>query len=257
MSARNLIGAIAIILMFQVSACENIFSTVNSSKGYLTSTAEIAKNPDRFLGRSVVVRNDAIERIGDSGFLLDLDGLTNNEPILTIDLSSMPSITSDDGTPEVLVRGIVKTFNLKQLQQEYNLNLDRQLYEQYEGKTVIVANSIILSPDPENLTDRPELYYDLPLAVQGEVDDVEDEYGLFELDEEKAFGGEDLLVLTTKPVELAEDRMVVVFGVLRSFVAAQLQQDYQLDWNLSTQKKLEAEYNQKPVFIADRIEILN
>ena len=178
----------------------------------------------------------------------------SNETLLVIDTTETPFAFSSDRTPEILVHGTVARLNFNRLQ-EFNLNLDRSLYARYENKPVIIATSTILSPDPEDLSGRPNLYYDLPLAVRGEVEDIDRQHSLFELDEEKAFGGEDLLVLHTKPVELNEEQ-VILYGVLRSFTAEELERDYNLGWDSLTQKQLEAEYSQKPVFIAEKIQIL-
>ena len=51
---------------------------------------------------------------------------------------------------------------------------------------------MILSPDPEDLTRNSEIYYGKHLAIKGEIEDIKS-YGVFELDEEQVFGGEDLL----------------------------------------------------------------
>lgn len=230
---------------------------VNTSKaieqGYLVSTAEIVENADNFVGQSVSVRNDIIETIGTNGFFLDQDSVLNGEAILVIDPSQTSVSVSNTDTPEVIVSGTVEKLNLARLAQD-NLNLDRDLYSQYEGKPAIVATSVILSPDPEDLTKQPELYYDRPLAIQGEVDDVED-YGLFEIDEEAAFGGEDLIVVQQKPIKLEEEQNVIIYGVLRPFIVEELNRDYDLNWDLATQKKLQAKYDRKPVFVAEKIQL--
>ncbi len=230
---------------------------VNTTKaierGYLVSTAEIVENADSFVGQSISVRNDIIETIGTNGFILDQDSVLNGEAILVIDPSQTSITVSNTETPEVIVSGTVEKLNLTELAQN-NLNLDRDLYSQYEGKPAVVATSVILSPDPEDLTKQPELYYDRPLAIQGEVDDVES-YGVFEIDEEAAFGGEDLIVVQVKPIELEEEQNVIIYGVLRPFIAEELKRDYNFDWDLATQKQLETEYDRKPVFVAERIEL--
>ena len=93
------------------------------------------------------------------------------------------------------------------------------------------------------------------MAIEGEVDDVES-YGMFELDEEAAFGGEDLLVIQVEPIELQEEQMVIIYGVLRPFIAEEFERDYDLVWDLATQKQVEAEYDGKPVFVAEKVQLL-
>ena len=255
MSVKIIVKAIALVAALQLSGCANN-SQSPDNRDYLTSTAEITENIDFFLEKYVTVRNDVIETIGNRGLILDRDRLLSNETLLVINTTETRFSFSSDRTPEILVRGTVDKLNLSRLQHEFNLDLDSSLYAQYEGKPTIIATSAILSPDPEDLSDRPKLYYDLPLAVKGEVEDIDRQHGLFELDEEKAFGGEDLLVLHTKPIELNEEQNVILYGVLRFFVANELERDYNPGWNSSTQKQLEAKYGQKPVFIAKKIQIL-
>ena len=255
MPAKIIVKAIAMVAAIQLSGCADN-SPPPDNQNYLTSTAEITENINFFLGKSVAVRNDVVETIGDRGLVLDRDRILSNEILLIIDTSETPFSFSGDRTPEIVVRGTVDRLNFNRLQQEFNLNLDRRLYAQYEGKPAIIATSTILSPDPEDLSDRPDLYYDLPLAVTGEVEDIDRQHNLFELDEEKAFGGEDLLVLHTKSVELNEEQNVILYGALCFFVAEELERDYNLGWDLPTQKELEAKYSQKPVFVAEQIQIL-
>lgn len=251
-----LVKAIAIITSLQLLACSSS-SQVADSRGYLVSTAEISENIDSFIGQSVTVRNDISETIGERGFILDQDRILNGETVLVINTSKNISKFFGDRTPEILVNGTVERFNLNDIEQKFSLSLDRNLYARYEGKPAIFANSLILSPDPEDLTGNPEVYYDKPLAIKGEVDDVK-QYGAFELDEEQAFGGEDLLVVQTdrSRIQLQEEQTVIAYGVLRLFVAEELERDYNLGWDLSAKEEMKAEYDRKPVFVAEKIRVL-
>ena len=250
-SVRISLGAIALSTAIS-SGCVDTSKAIE--RGYLVSTVEIVENTDSFIGQSVAVRNDIVETIGKDGFILDQDSVLNGETILVIDPSQTLITVPNTETPEVIVSGTVEKLNLSQFAQKHNLNLDSNLYSQYEGKPAIVATSVILSPDPHDLTKQPELYYDRPLAIQGEVDEIGD-FGVFELDEEAAFGGEDLIVVSQQPIELKEEQNVIIYGVLRPFVAEELKRDYDLDWDLETQQQLEAKYEQKPVFVAEKIRL--
>ena len=71
------------------------------------------------------------------------------------------------------------------------------------------------------------------------------------MDEDELFGGQDLLVLRATPkVPVKEGEKVAVTGVLRPFVVAEFERDYDLKWDLTLQRKLEAEYSNKPVLVA-------
>ena len=63
-----------------------------------------------------------------------------------------------------------------------------------------------------------------------------------------------MLVLKANPKQTINDgQTVAVTGVLRPFVVADIERDYDLTWDLELQKKLEAEYREKPVFIANSV----
>ena len=251
------IKAIACLSVVTLSACaKSSQSPIALEKGILVDVAEITQNVESFIGQSVLVRNDVRETIGDRGLILDKDRVFSGETILVINTSQMPLIFSSDKTPEVLVSGKVERLAFRELEPKYGLNLDSRLYTQYEGKPVIIATSLILSPDPEDLTRNPELYYGKHLAIKGEIEDLKS-YGVFELDEERVFGGEDLLVVQLKPrVELEEKQTAIIYGRLRPFIVAELERDYDLAWNLSMQKQIEAEYSQKNVLVAEKIQLL-
>lgn len=250
-----LIKLITILIIMSLSACTNSSPPI-TDKNALVDVAEITENLESYLDKSVLVRNDVIKTIGERGLILDKDRAFSGDPILVIDVAKKPLEISTQDTPEVLVRGEVKKLSLAGLQENYNLKLDSNLYKKYEEKPVIIADSLILSPDPEDLTQNPQAFYGKPLAIEGELEDIKN-YGVFELDEEQVFGGEDLVVVQPKPrIKLKDEQRAIVYGTLRPFVVAELERDYELDWNLSIQQELEAEYSHKPVFVADKIQIL-
>ncbi len=61
-------------------------------------------------------------------------------------------------------------------------------------------------------------------------------------------------VLNPKPkTAIKDDEVVAVTGVLRPFVLAEFEREYELGWDLKLKEKLEAEYETKPVFVADSV----
>lgn len=249
-----LLATIASTLMI-LSACSSNSSVAIDTSG-LVDVADITQNAKGYLGKTVLVRNDVIETVGDKGLILDKDRAFSGETILVINIAPMPSIFFNDKTPEVLVNGIVERLNLTAIEQKYGLKLDRDLYARYESKPVIIAQSLILSPDPEDLTNNPEVYYGKSLVIKGELEDLTP-YGIFELDETQVFGGEDLLVVQPNPrIELNEEKKALVYGRLRPFIVVELERDYDLGWDLSIEKEIEVEYEQKAIFVAEKIQIL-
>ncbi|WP_063822250.1 hypothetical protein [Pleurocapsa sp. PCC 7319] len=247
--------AIAYFIIVTFSACSNS-SEIKIDRSSLVDVATITENIDLFVGKSVLVRNDVLETIGEKGLILDKDRAFSGASILVIDTSQTPLTFATEKTPEVLVSGKIERLSFTDIKQKYDLHLDPNLYTQYENQPVIIADSLTLSPDPEDLTRSPEVYYGKPLAIKGELEDLKS-YGVFELDEEQVFGGEDLLVVQLKPrIKLDNEQTAIVYGTLRPFIAVELERDYDLGWDLSIQKQIEANYSQKPVLIAEKIQIL-
>ena len=247
---------IACFALAQVSGCVGT-SQETEGESYLTDTGTITEHPARFFGKSVLVRNDVSQMVGKRDFILDKDRLLEGEPILVINTSATSlEFTGDDLTPEVVVNGKVERLDLNSIKQQHSLDFESELYSQYEGKPVIIATSIVLSPDPEDITANPEMYYNKPLVIKGEVDEI-DRYGIFEIDEEKAFGGEDLLVMQLESeVVLNEEQTVMAYGVVRQFIVEEIERDYALQWDSSTRTKMKAKYDKKPILVSDRIKIV-
>lgn len=250
------VGAIAALVSFWLSACLNAPQTPTQENLSLLSVAEIAKNYDSLKGKIVSVRNDVRELLEDRIFTLDKDQILGGETVLVFDTSPKPlHLPQGEGT-EVWVRGKVADFSLADLQREYDLDLDPNLYKKYENKPAIAASSIMLSPDPGDITPNAEIYYNKRLAVKGEVEDIQTS-GIFELDEEQLVGGEDLLVINTKSkTKVQNEQTVLVIGTLRPFISAEFERDYDLEWDLSLKQQLEAEYEKKPALVADQIDIV-
>ena len=251
------VGAIALSAIIFLLGCINTPKDSNREKfSQHVTTAQVSESIKTFLGKTVSVRNDVQEFVGKTAFILDEDKLFGGETILVIDVSQKPLRFPKEEGIEVRVKGKVERLVLAEIKEKYGLELDPNLYRKYEGKPTIIARSVLLSPDPGDLTSNPQAYYNKLLAIEGEVEDTEIP-GMFELDEEQVFGGEDLLVIAPKTNnQIREDENVLVIGVLRPFIIAEFEREYELNWDLSVQKQIEAEYSNKPVFVAQEIELL-
>lgn len=245
-------GAIALAIMaFILPACSNDQADVPGA-GNVT-TKEVANNAAALAGKTVTVRSEPKGKVGPTSFTVSDEQFFGSEPILVINASGEPFALPTDDDIEVQVTGIVRNLVLADVEKEYSLDLDPQYYVEYENKPAIIAQSMALSPDPGDITKNPEKYYNKRLAVVGEVEDIQDA-NTFTLDEEKLFGATDLLVLNPKPkTAIKDDEIVAVTGVLRPFVLAEFEREYSLGWDLQLKQKLEAEYETKPVFVADSV----
>lgn len=247
-------GAVALSLMaLLLPACGNN-SDVATSETTVgnTDTEDVAQNTDEYIGQTVSVRNEVQEMVGASAFLIDEDSVFGGEEVLVINTDAPLVLPDGEGT-EVQVNGEVQRLDLANLRANYQLDLDPALFAEYENTPVIIASSVALAPDPADITAEPDKYYNQRIAVEGEVEEIVGD-GAFTIDEERLFGGDGLLVLPTKTGStISKDETVIVTGVLRPFVQAEFERDYDFTWNQGTQEKINAEYQEKPVFVAEAV----
>lgn len=250
---RSAIRLLAVASLFALPACSTPEVTTTLAEEQNVTTEELLDKTASYVGQSVSIRSEVEESIGESAFLMADEEYFGGEGVLVINASGESFVVPDVGDSQVQVTGEVKTFVMATVADEYGLALEPELFESYETKPVIIAQSIALSPDPGDITANPEAYYNKRISVEGEVEELK-ESGLFTLDEDTLFGGEDLLVIPTAGSELVkEEDIVTVTGVLRPYIKAEFETDYDLMWDLSVEESIEAEYEQKPVFVADSV----
>lgn len=238
--------------LFLLPACSTSPADTVAEEANITAE-EIVEETASTVGEVVTIRAEVEETVDDSSFLLLDEDYFDGEAILVINASSEPFVIPDVGETQVQVTGEVQTFAMMTVADEYGLELSPELYEEYEAKPVIIAESIALAPDPGDITANPEAYYNKRIAVEGEVEEMK-ESGLFTIDEEELFSGEDLLVIPTAGTEsVQEEEIITMTGVLRPYVQAEFETDYDLEWDLDVTRQIEAEYETKPVFVADSI----
>jgi len=243
-------GAVALALSaVLLPACTNNNLEPKAAVPETNVTAEeVADNTNQLIGKTVTVRSQPVKKLSESTFTINDKQFFGAESILVVNASGKPFVLpTDANTP-------VSKFVVADIERQYKLNLDPNLYREYESKPAIIAQSIALAPKPGEITTNPSLYYGKTLAVTGEVEDIRDASS-FTLDEDKLFGGQDLLVIRAPSPQgtVNEGEKVAVTGVLRPFVVAELEREYNLKWDLTLQKKLEAEYSNKPVLVATEV----
>lgn len=253
---RHRTAATSLVLaasMSVMAACAPAETETAEEAADNVTTEEIASGAEGLIGETVSIRAEVEETIGGSSFLLEDDTLFGGEDVLVINASGEPFVLVEGDDTEVQATGEVQQLVIADFERDYGVTLDPTLYVDYEDRPVVVAQSLALAPDPGDITSNPELYYNKRIAVQGEVEDKLSPT-TFTLDEEQLFAGEDLLVLTQGATPDTQDgEEVVVTGVLRPYVKAEFDTDYDLDWDLSVEEQVEAEYSEKPVFVADSV----
>ena len=219
------------------------------------TTEEVAEETDKLIGQTVTIRSDALETVEPYTFTVADQELFGGENIIVVNASGEVFDLPEDDT-EVQVTGEVAKFVVADIDSNYGLNLNPDLYTEYSDRPAIIAQSLAPAPEPGEIAQDPTQYYGQTLAVTGEVEDIYDP-STFTLDEDELFGGEDLLVVVPNSINsttsVQDDETVAVTGVLRAFTVADLEKDHDLTWDLDVQEQVEAEYSQRPVLVVDKI----
>lgn len=220
------------------------------------TTEDVSENTQALIGQTVTIRSEPLQEIGTSTFTVNDEEFFGSEPILVVNSSGEPFTFPEDDDTEVQVTGEVRNLVVADLNREYDLDLDPDLYVDYENRPAIIAQSLAPAPEPGEIAENPQPYYGRTLAVTGEVETLYDS-NTFTLDEDELFGGQDLLVLVrngnTANTPVQEEQTVAATGVLRPFVAADLEREYDFNWDEGFVRQLEAEYQTRPVLIVDRV----
>ena len=221
------------------------------------STEEVSEQTEQLLGQTVTVRSEVEQEVGNTGFVLEDDQLFGGEPILVVNATGTPFVLPQDDDTSVQVTGKVAQFVISDLDTEYGLDLDPNLYVDYENKPAVIAESIALAPEPEELAEDPEAYYNKIVAVEGDVDEIYSP-STFTIGDDGWFEGGELLVVGVDSnfgsnPKIQEGENVTVTGVLRPYIKADFDREYNLTWDLDLQRQVEAEYTQKPVLAATEV----
>ena len=217
-----------------------------------TTLEEVAEE-EAMVGEEVTVRGEIEEVDPGVAFVLEEEeGLFDDDEVLVINVSEqiVPEASED---MKLQVTGEVGTLILADVERDYGLDLDPEFYTEYESQPVIFATYMVASPEIEEVSENPEAFYGQEISVQGEVDEIRNEYA-FTLQEDELFEGDDLLIInaTGEPIP-TEDETVVVTGMVRPYIQSEFERDYDLTWDLDIQEEIEAEYTEKPVLVVDSI----
>lgn len=217
-----------------------------------TTIEEIAEDESLVIGEAVTVRGEVESVESGISFVLQEEGFLEGDEVLVINLGEEVVLEGAEDL-KLQVTGEIGQLVLADIEKDYGLTLDPDLYVEYESQPVILATNLVLSPDIEDVSEDPENYYNLEIALQGEVDEIRNDYA-FTLAEDELFEGDDLLIINATGEPLPqEDENVVVTGVVRPFIKAEFETDYDLTWDLDVQEEIEAEYTEKPVLVVDSI----
>ena len=201
-------------------------STVNNSR-----LEDISRDRQRLVGQEVTVRGPIENIQGDGIFEMkdeDLFGLIDDETIAVINQTGSPLPVRPNDDIEIQVTGVVAPMEKAAIKRNFGLNLPVEIVEEYESRAVIYAQSIAISPSPDEILDEPTDYYGARVAIKGEIDLIADET-VFTIEDgdlnDQIFGADDLLVISngTTPIQQKE---AIVTGFVRRHTITSLKATY-------------------------------
>lgn len=248
-------GAISLgaALLFAVG-CEGPNQTNQAAEQENVTTEDVTElseaNPA--VGELVTVRSGVADTLDESGFVLTTSG---GESILVINPTDTPFTPPDQEVP-IQVTGILETLNAADIEQQYGVTLDPNLYGEYDQQPMIVAENFALAPRPQDLAEAPENYFDETIAVEGDLRPLEDTQNAFALFEEGWIDDVGVLVIGTEQLanteNLEDGENIVVTGQTQPVDAAMLQQA-NLGWDDAQIQEFVARYENRPIIQAEDV----
>ncbi|MBE9128292.1 MULTISPECIES: hypothetical protein [unclassified Coleofasciculus] len=244
-------GVIALALAsILIPACTDTQKAVLPKENI--TAAEVVNETTAIAGESVTVRGFTTEMVGQNAFTMVTDEqLFDRDEILIVNATGRPfNIPNNKENISIQVTGEVRNFKIAEVERDFNLDLQpsQYTYTDYENQPVIIAKSLALAPEPEAIRENPRLFYNQPILVEGEVGEILGA-NAFTLDEEELL----VLGMSAPARPINEGETVVVTGEIRPLIVADIERDYNLAGDLELKRKLEKDYKNQPVFIADNI----
>lgn len=212
---------------------------------------KITGNVDEYIGQMVTIRSEVASELDELGFILQ------GEEFLLLNAGAEPVMLPGEDVP-VQATGMVREFILADIESEYGIDLDDELYVDYENKPAIVAESLALAPTIEQLAADPSAFYNQVIAVEGEVRDFLssntmtlfedgwiDDIGLLVVDVNQ--------ILDSESSAVQEGETVVVTGMAQELDPNILLQDPELGWDEDEITEFESRYTSRPVIVADDV----
>lgn len=241
---------ISIASVFAIDSSNNLQAQQTDSNATIE---EIENGNLAEMGEQVTVRGEVNEVEPGVSFQISEEGFLEGSEVLVINVSGEPLPMMPDEDLELQVTGELGEFVYADVDSLYDFDLDPDLYVDYEDKPVIFAQSLTLSLGIEDISERPDNFYSKEVALEGEIGEIKSDLA-FTLSEDELIGDNEMLMVnvTGEPIP-SEEEKVVVTGMVRPYVTAEFERDYDLTWDLDVQEEIEAEYSQKPVLVVDSI----
>lgn len=153
---RNVsIGALTTSIALAATVLPTKYNNISSATALETislassaSPGEITTNPQKYRYKTVSVTAEVEDIKGDGVFTLDEEKIIGGRDLLVIVPNNF--IMPREGN-KVTVRGVVRPFVLTNFEHSYDLtwdlDLEREIEAEYTDRLVLVATSILISPD--------------------------------------------------------------------------------------------------------------
>ncbi len=247
-------GAIALGLSLSLlSACNGQTQSNQAEQDNVTSddvTQVEAGNPD--LGQLVTVRSGVVETLDDNGFVMESN---NGDLILVINATGTP-FTQPEAAIPIQVTGQLEIFSAADSAQQYGMELDSVLYDEYDQQPVIIAENFALAPRPQDLWNAPDEYYEETIAVEGDLRPLEESENAFALFEDGWASDTGVLVVgvgqLVEVADLEAGENIVVTGQARQLDEAMLR-EAEFGWDDSQIQEFLSRYEDRPVIVAEQV----
>ncbi|WP_119068876.1 hypothetical protein [Rubrobacter indicoceani] len=275
----------ALALMFTLAglsvACaeEEEASAREAPAGVVSS--DVTDSPDNYLDSSVTVSGELGELVGERAFTIGGENFLDTEKLLVVSSGPLEEVVEGAEVGEfgpgdtgdlVQVEGTVRRFeDGAALEEELGTTADGQLYEEYAGEPVIVAERILLTPSATqeeqgrsdepaaqagsptlfDLTRAPDDYYGNEVTVDGEVEDILDGEAFVVTGPGVVGANKGVLIVGedgTVP-EVSEGDAVRATGEFREFDRA----EFERELNVTYEDELYVPYGLQPSIIATEI----
>lgn len=227
-------------------------------EGKTNATIEkITGNIDEYIGQMVTVRGGVEEELDESGFVLQADEFFGGEEFLLLNAGAEPVVRPSDDIA-VQGTGTIREFIIADIESEYGIDLDDELYVDYENLPAMVAESVALAPSIEELAANPSAFYDQAIAIEGEVGEMFSS-NTMSLYEDGWIDDIGLIVVgVDRDIDLENDAIqegetVVITGMARPLDVNLLEQDPELGWGEDEISEFESRYTNRPVIVADDV----
>jgi hypothetical protein len=216
---------------------------------------DLTGNLEDYLGQTISVRGDLVEAVGENAFVIRGNGLFGGDDVVVFNTTGAPLVfPSEEITERVQVTGEVRQVVIGDLARQYGITLDEATYGDYENSPAIIAESVVMAPEPGEISDNPEAFYDQQIAVEGEVGERYDN-NTFTIARAQFLGGSDILVVGDTPdmANLTDNSDVVIMGTLRPFNLAEVERNYNLAWDANLRETIQSDYGDNPMLVADQV----